>query len=162
VTDFLDQKYREISARTAELAPLVDEYSRLLAANEALVRLDGSNSGNRTTTKSTATRNRPARAPRRAGAQTKTPAKQTPAKPLVKGAGAKPALRKKTSKAPATSGGTRTAQALELVQGQPGITIPELANAMGIQQSYLYRVLPGLQKDGKIDKRGRGWHPKNA
>jgi hypothetical protein len=29
---------------------------------------------------------------------------------------------------------------------------------MGIQQNYLYRVLPGLQKEGLIRKEGRGWH----
>ena len=30
---------------------------------------------------------------------------------------------------------------------------------MGIQANYLYRVMPGLQKDGKVKKRGKGWHP---
>jgi DNA-binding IscR family transcriptional regulator len=46
------------------------------------------------------------------------------------------------------------------VQAQPGITIPELAAKMGIKQNYLYRVLPGLEQDGKLEKRGRGWHVK--
>ena len=45
------------------------------------------------------------------------------------------------------------------MQGQPGITIPELAAKMGIKQNYLYRVLPGLQQEGKVTKQGRGWHP---
>ncbi|HEY4895112.1 MAG TPA: hypothetical protein VII01_03405, partial [Solirubrobacteraceae bacterium] len=40
--------------------------------------------------------------------------------------------------------GTRAAQALSFVQGQPGITVSELAAKMGIKQNYLYRVLPGL------------------
>jgi hypothetical protein len=31
---------------------------------------------------------------------------------------------------------------------------------MGIKQNYLYRVLPGLAKEGKLEKKGRGWHPK--
>jgi hypothetical protein len=56
--------------------------------------------------------------------------------------------------------GTRAAQALSFVQGQPGITIPELAAKMGIKQNYLYRVLPGLEQEGKLSKQGRGWHPK--
>ena len=56
--------------------------------------------------------------------------------------------------------GTRAAQALSFVQGQPGITIPELAAKMGIKQNYLYRVLPGLEQEGKVTKKGRGWHPK--
>ncbi len=38
--------------------------------------------------------------------------------------------------------GARSKQALELVRSKPGITIPELAEAMGIKQNYLYRVLP--------------------
>jgi CRP-like cAMP-binding protein len=54
--------------------------------------------------------------------------------------------------------GTRAAQALQLVGERPGITIPELAEAMGIKQNYLYRVMPGLADDGKVTKSGRGWH----
>jgi hypothetical protein len=58
--------------------------------------------------------------------------------------------------------GTRGNEALELVKAQPGITIPELAERMGIKQNYLYRVLPGLAQEGMVEKRGRGWHPKVA
>jgi sugar-specific transcriptional regulator TrmB len=58
--------------------------------------------------------------------------------------------------------GTRGKQALELVRANPGITIPELADKMGIKQNYLYRVLPGLQKDGMVRKEGRGWHARDA
>jgi len=54
--------------------------------------------------------------------------------------------------------GTRGTQALELVAARPGITIPELAEAMGIKQNYLYRVMPSLAKEGKVRKSGRGWH----
>jgi CRP-like cAMP-binding protein len=54
--------------------------------------------------------------------------------------------------------GTRAAQALSLVGERPGITIPELADAMGIKQNYLYRVMPGLAEEGKVTKSGRGWH----
>ena len=36
----------------------------------------------------------------------------------------------------------------------------EIASAMGIKQNYLYRVLPALEKDGKVVKRDRGWHAK--
>jgi hypothetical protein len=44
------------------------------------------------------------------------------------------------------------------VTAQPGITIPELATKMGIKQTYLYRVLPGLEQESKVKKQGRGWH----
>ena len=47
------------------------------------------------------------------------------------------------------------------MQGQPGITIPELAAKMGIKQNYLYRVLPGLEQENKVRKQGRGWFPKS-
>jgi Winged helix-turn-helix DNA-binding len=58
--------------------------------------------------------------------------------------------------------GTRGKQAMELVRANPGITIPELADKMGIKQNYLYRVLPSLQKDGMVRKEGRGWHARDA
>jgi sugar-specific transcriptional regulator TrmB len=57
--------------------------------------------------------------------------------------------------------GTRAAEALQLVEERPGITIPELAEAMGIKQNYLYRVMPGLADEGKVTKSGRGWHLRN-
>ena len=55
-------------------------------------------------------------------------------------------------------GGTRSKQALELVRARPGITIPELAEAMDIKQNYLYRVMPSLAEEGLVSKSGRGWH----
>jgi DNA-binding IclR family transcriptional regulator len=57
-------------------------------------------------------------------------------------------------------GGKRATEALSLVRAQPGITIPELAAKIPIKQNYLYRVLPGLEKEGKLEKKGRGWHSK--
>jgi hypothetical protein len=56
-------------------------------------------------------------------------------------------------------GHTRAAQALELVQNQPGITIPQIAEAMSIEPNYLYRVLPKLVNDGKVQRDGQGWVP---
>jgi predicted HTH transcriptional regulator len=58
--------------------------------------------------------------------------------------------------------GQRAAEALRIVREQPGVTIPELADRMGIKQNYLYRVLPELVQDGKVVKQGRGWHPRAA
>jgi hypothetical protein len=55
--------------------------------------------------------------------------------------------------------GTRSAEALALVQSKPGISIPEMGKEMGITPNYLYRVLPELQKDGKVKKSGKGWVP---
>lgn len=58
--------------------------------------------------------------------------------------------------------GSRKDQALALVTARPGITIPELADAMSLNQNVLYRILPGLAQEGKVEKRGRGWHPNEA
>ena len=33
---------------------------------------------------------------------------------------------------------------------------------MGIKQNYLYRVMPGLQQDGLVSKKGKGWYAKDA
>jgi hypothetical protein len=55
--------------------------------------------------------------------------------------------------------GARAAQAESLVRANPGITISELAKKMKIKPNYLYRVLPQLEKDGKVAKQGKGWHP---
>jgi hypothetical protein len=55
--------------------------------------------------------------------------------------------------------GTRAKQALELVRTRPGISIAELADAMGIKANYLYRVMPTLESEGQVVKRNGGWHP---
>lgn len=59
-------------------------------------------------------------------------------------------------------GNTRANQALELVRGKPGITIPEIAQAMGIEPNYLYRVMPKLVSDGQVRREGQGWHPASS
>src|ERR1019366_6970792 len=55
--------------------------------------------------------------------------------------------------------GARAQQALKLVHAHPGITIAEMAKRMKIAPNYLYRVIPQLQKDGKIRKHEKGYHP---
>lgn len=52
---------------------------------------------------------------------------------------------------------TRATQAIELVRAHPGITIPELAEHMGIKPNYLYRILPQLSEDGKVQRKDKGW-----
>jgi hypothetical protein len=141
VTDFLDEKRREITDRLNELKPLVEEYTRLETAAAALAGVRGSSGAK------AAGRRGPGR-PRGSSGAAKAATKAKPARK-----GARRAGRRKGS-------GTRAAEALALVQGQPGITIPELAASMGIKQNYLYRVLPGLEQEKKVRKQGRGWHPR--
>jgi DNA-binding MarR family transcriptional regulator len=45
------------------------------------------------------------------------------------------------------------------VRKQPGITIAELAERMKMKPNYLYRIVPSLEKDGKVTKRAKGYHP---
>jgi ribosomal protein S25 len=59
---------------------------------------------------------------------------------------------------PRGSGG-RAHEALKLVHEHPGITLTEMAKRMKIQANYLYRVLPNLEKEGKVKKRDKGYHP---
>jgi len=56
------------------------------------------------------------------------------------------------------SGNTRANQALDLVRSRPGITIPQIAEALKIEPNYLYRVMPKLVEDGQVTRDGQGWH----
>ena len=156
VTDFLDEKRREITDRLKELKPLVDEYGRLEAAASALAHLGGPtpSGASKAATKAVTRRRGPGRP--RGSASRKRAAVAAPAPKAARKPG-RPAKRRAGRR---KGSGTRAAEALSFVQGQPGITIPELAMKMGIKQNYLYRVLPGLEQEGKVQKQGRGWHPK--
>jgi hypothetical protein len=141
MSDFLEEKRREISDRLNELKPVVDEYNRLEAAASALASI-----GETVPSESSPS---PAAGPRRGAGR-------------PPGASRKKAGRKKrvgATRGRRTRTSTRAAEALSFVQGQPGITVGELAAKMGIKQSYLYRVLPGLEQEHAVEKQGRGWHP---
>jgi hypothetical protein len=125
MTDFLEEKRKEIDARLKELRPSVDEYHRLEQAARALQGVDG-------------------------GVRRGTRRRTTAAARRGRGTGRRGRPR---------GSGTRSIQALELVKAKPGITIRELADAMGIKANYLYRVMPTLEQDKKVKRRGNGWHP---
>lgn len=137
VPDFLDAKRTEITARLAELKPLVDEYHRLDAAASALDGLPPSN-GN-------------------APEPVRLQSVKAPTKRARKASGKAPAAG--TRRGRPKGSGARGAEALALVKENPGIAIPEIAEKMGIKQNYLYRVLPALAEEGLVRKDGRGWHP---
>jgi CRP-like cAMP-binding protein len=136
MADFLDEKRKEIQARLKELKPLVDEYQRLEAAERALSGVGG--------TGTTSARSSSAPAPT-------TRRRRRASSGSGNGRRGRP-----------RGSGTRAAQAFELVKAQPGITIPQLAEAMGIKQNYLYRVMPSLAEEGKVTKSGRGWHARDG
>jgi hypothetical protein len=56
-------------------------------------------------------------------------------------------------------GGTRADQAVKLIAANPGITASQIAEQMKIKPNYLYRVLAGLEEEGRVRKDGRAYHP---
>jgi hypothetical protein len=136
--DFLAQKRNEIGGRLEELRPLVEEYERLKAAAAAL---DGVPATALISTTPAGSRPRAA----------------TRATPSARKRGTSQRRRGRPK-----GSGTRGAEALALIKASPGITIPELAEKMGIKQNYLYRVVPRLAEDGLVVKEGRGWKTKDV
>ncbi|HEY2181242.1 MAG TPA: hypothetical protein VGH09_06185 [Solirubrobacteraceae bacterium] len=164
MTDLLEEQRKQINGRLSELRPVVEEYRRLEAAIAAL---DGIGPATPRPASATQPSTRAKRGPGRPRGSVNRGSKAPPVTTPVSGARNKLGRKKRRagrSKASAgrpKGGGTRAAHALSVVQGQPGITIPEMAAKMGIGPNYLYRVLPGLQQEGKLVKKGRGWHPKS-
>src|SRR3954449_4715845 len=56
-------------------------------------------------------------------------------------------------------GGTRADQAVKLIEENPGIGASDVAKQMKIKPNYLYRVLGDLEKEGRVKKDGRQYHP---
>jgi predicted Rossmann fold nucleotide-binding protein DprA/Smf involved in DNA uptake len=55
--------------------------------------------------------------------------------------------------------GTRADQAVSMIGSNPGVSASEIAKRMKIKPNYLYRVLAELEKEGKVRKEGRAYHP---
>ena len=111
MTTFLDSARDEIAARLRELEPLVAEYRQLEAAAAALAALPGL--ARRSTTSGSWT------APSSSRGTTRVWAVPSRGRGRPRG------------------GDRRALQAIELVKAEPGITVAELAAAMGIKQNYL-------------------------
>jgi hypothetical protein len=126
---FVDSTVKDIDDRLRELK---EEVARLEAARTALV----------------GGRRRPGRPRAASTAAAATPTRRRAA------AARRPGRPRGRSRS-----GTRANQALELVRSTPGITIPQIAEKMGIEPNYLYRVMPRLATDGQVKREGQGWHP---
>ena len=48
---------------------------------------------------------------------------------------------------------------MKLVEESPGISASEIAKSMKIKPNYLYRVLGEMEKEGRVKKKGREYHP---
>jgi hypothetical protein len=133
LADFVDSTVKDIDGRLSELK---QEVEKLEAARAALVggrRGRGRPASRNGTGRSTGTRRRTTT--RRAAA-------------------GRPRGRR--------GGNTRANQALALVREKPGITIPQIAEALKIEPNYLYRVMPKLVEDGQVKRDGQGWHPSGS
>jgi hypothetical protein len=153
MTDVIADTRAHIAERLAELEPLLEEYKQLQAAAAALKAIPGASSNGVTPA---------ARPAKRAGAKARPASRAAEASPTA--TATKPARK---TKAKVRGGrpkgsGKRAAEALALIEKQPGITIAELAKQMGVAATYMYRVLPPLQKEGKVKKAGKGWKPSAA
>jgi hypothetical protein len=143
-TDFLTKQRQQIEARLKELQPAHEEYLTLLKARDALasVKPDG--------------RRGPGRPPGR------PPGKRGPGRPRGSrtGTGRSTATngRRTSGRGRGRRSNTRADQALALIQQNPGIKVPDIADKMGIRQNYLYRVTAGLEKQRLVRRRGGGFH----
>jgi hypothetical protein len=144
---FLDKQRRQIANRLQELHPAYEEYLTLVNAQEALESVKGERrTGSASGTRSSTTRGRTTRTRAVRGR------KRGPGRPPGTSARRARGGRRR-------AGQTRADQALALISAKPGITVPEIAKSLGIRQNYLYRVIGQLQKERKVRRRQRGYHP---
>ncbi len=133
MADFLTEKRTEIEQRLEELRPLHAEYTRLERARAALDGVDDQSGGGG--------------APRRRGAATAGGPRRRPANG-----------RRRPSAGRSRRTGGRAGETLELVRQNPGITVAEIADRLGMKQrNYLYRIMANLQSEGAVEKQGRGF-----
>ena len=122
----LEEKKAEIHARIAELAPLVEEYTELSAAAVALgITVNGDASA-----KPAAKRGRPAGST----------------------AAAKPAGTSTGKRGRPKGSGNRAEEIVGILTITPGLSISEIAAKLNIKANYLYRVLPEMEKSGRVKK----------
>jgi MarR family len=97
-------------------------------------------------------------------------ATQAPRPASARGRGAaRPASRSASARSRARGGqrrtgtrarsGSRQTQLLELVKEQPGITVREAGQRLGVDSTSLYRVVHRLEQDGSVKKEGTRLEP---
>jgi len=83
------------------------------------------------------------------------PRRRGPGRPRGSGAASGNGRRRRRRRA----GGSWSDKALAAVRQQPGISVSELGDQLGMkQQNYLSRVMNNLVEDGAVRKEGRGFH----
>jgi predicted Rossmann fold nucleotide-binding protein DprA/Smf involved in DNA uptake len=123
----VDEIRDRVDKRLAELQPAVDEYRELVAIKNGLAN---------------------------AGKQTADVLEAPPAAPSTS---PRSRTRARRGRSPGRRGATRADQAINIVGAKPGVTVNEIAATMGINQNYLYRLLPRMEREGRLRREGRGW-----
>jgi hypothetical protein len=117
-----------VEKRLAELQPAVDEYRELMSIRQGLV--DPTGSAPDVLDDPTSPRSSTGRRSRTGSRRARSGGRR---------------------------GGTRADQAISIVGAKPGVTVNEIAANMGINQNYLYRLLPRMEREGRLRREGRGW-----
>jgi hypothetical protein len=161
MADFLTEKRTEIEKRLEELRPLHDEYTRLEQAKAALEGVESPGGTSRSTrgraSGSGNGRRRAANGRRKAanGRRKAANGRRKAANGRRKAANGR---RKAANGRRRRRAGGRAGEALDLVRKNPGITVAEMADRLGMRQrNYLYRIMANLQSEGAVDKQGRGF-----
>jgi hypothetical protein len=154
MADFLTEKRTEIEKRLEELRPLHDEYTRLEQAKAALEGVE-SPGGTSRSTRGRASGSGNGRRRAANGRRKAANGRRKAANGRRKAANGR---RKAANGRRRRRAGGRAGEALDLVRKNPGITVAEMADRLGMRQrNYLYRIMANLQSEGAVDKQGRGF-----
>jgi hypothetical protein len=129
MADFLSEQVAALDKRLKELRPLYEEYLQLEKAKEAL---EGVGS------------------PRRRGPGRPPGSRSSTTRRSSSGNG----RRRRRGR----GGANRADQVLGVIRENPGISVSEIGDKLGMKQkNYLYRVVGNLQGEGAVKKQGRGF-----
>jgi DNA-binding NtrC family response regulator len=144
VLEELRRVEQQVLARLRELRPLVGEYEQLRQVAERLgLQVDDSQDGDAT---------KPPGASRQAGATKRSSSAKRPSAGRATARRASRSTAAGSSRPPARV--DRDADVLRVVQERPGVTVREVAEALGVDASGLYRPVRRLQERGRISKDG--------
>jgi ribosomal protein S25 len=154
----IDDFQRQIDARLAELQPAFAEYTALQQLREAINSLDP---------EAAAAHVSLFPFPVATGAAPNGQPEAPAPRPARTSDGASTARRRRARAAQEPQQGPTVEEqnaayadaAIELVGQEPGLTAGQLAERMGVPASVLFRLLPTLQREGRLRKQGKGYRP---
>jgi hypothetical protein len=156
---------QQVVDRLKELEPLTREYEQLRKVAERLgvkyTPQPGEGEGEPEPAPAATRASGRKRAPKRAARQAAKPqAARAPARTgAAKGAAKRRAARSTSGPRAAARPGQRQDDVLRLVVEQPGITVREIGQRLGVDPTGLYRIVKRLADDGRVRKDGPRVHP---